>query len=309
MTQTIALTGATGFIGSVLARQMASAGWQVRALVRPASIHKRSIDIGTQWITGNLHDMESLRRLVAGADAVVHCAGAVRGIDRKDFDRTNVDGVARLAHAAAGQDPKPRFVLISSLAAREPHLSDYAASKKQGEKALAEAAGDMPRVIFRPPAVYGPGDREMLPLFKWMTRGIAPIVGSDRSRISLVYVTDLAEAIIHCLKYGTCQGGTYEVHDGHVKGYSWHDIIDAVARLTGVPIKRAKIPVSVLNMVATLNLGAARILGYPPMLTPGKVRELTHPDWVCDDAPLRRDTDWIANVQLARGLRQTLRLS
>ena len=307
MRRSIAITGATGFVGGVLLKRLASMDWQIRALVRPASMHKRPSQVVSEWVTGDLEDMGSLRRLVAGVDAVVHCAGAVRGTSLVNFERINVDGVARLALAARAQHPKPRFLLISSLAAREPHLSYYAASKRKGEKTLALNAGQMPWVIFRPPVVYGPGDREMLPLFRWMCRGIAPVIGSAKRRISLLYVEDMAEAIVCYLKRGVGWGRSYEVHDGHAGGYSWEDIIDAIARMNGRTIYRIKIPVPLVRLGATLNLAAARMCGRTPMLTPGKVRELTHPDWVGDNTALTRDTGWVPQVTLDEGLKQTLR--
>ncbi len=214
-----------------------------------------------------------------------------------------------MVRAATEQHPKPRFLLISSLAAREPHLSYYAASKRKGEKALASKSGEMPWVIFRPPAVYGPGDREMLPLFQWMARGIAPIIGPEKSRISLLYVEDLAEAIVCWLDRGMHSRCSYELHDGHTGGYSWQDIIDAVARLRGKPIYRVKIPVSFVKLLALLNLMTARVFGNAPMLTPGKVRELTHPNWVGDNTALTSDTGWIPQVTLDEGLRRTLQQS
>ncbi len=138
MFDTIAITGATGFVGAVLTRRLAAAGRKIRALIRPASTHKRPADIDVKWIEGDLENSESLRRLVHGADAVVHCAGAVRGATRAQFNRVNVDGLARLVKLAVAQHPTPPFLLISSLAAREPQLSHYAASKREGEEVLAE---------------------------------------------------------------------------------------------------------------------------------------------------------------------------
>ena len=106
---TIALTGATGFIGAALARQLAAAGRKIQALIRPASTHKRPVGVAVRWINGDLDDMESLRRLVEGVDAVIHCAGAVRGASREQFNRVNSDGVA-LAVAEALKAVKLIFI-------------------------------------------------------------------------------------------------------------------------------------------------------------------------------------------------------
>jgi len=306
MSRTIAITGATGFIGSVVAKRLLEAGWQVRALVRSASLHKRQKNIELEWIAGELEATESLQRLISGTDAVLHCAGAVRGASQEDFEQVNVEGVARLVEVAAAQSPKPKFLLISSLAAREPQLSFYAASKHKGERALASLAKDMFWGVFRPPAVYGPGDREMLPLFQWMLRGLAPVIGSDKNRVSLLFVEDLAEAIISWFNNSSHSQRIYELHDGHQSGYSWQEIITVVERLKGRSIVRATIPVSFVKMLAALNLVTAKIVGGSPMLTPGKVRELIHVDWVADNTQLSSETGWIPRILLEEGLQQTI---
>jgi nucleoside-diphosphate-sugar epimerase len=308
MSRTIALTGATGFIGGVLARRLETIGWQIRALIRPASLGARYTGTATQWIEGDLEDLDSLRRLVSGVYAVVHCAGAVRGASQAQFDDVNVDGVARLVQASSKQHRVPRFLLISSLAAREPHLSPYAASKRQGEDTLAATANDMNWAVLRPPAVYGPGDKELLPLFRWIGRGIAPILGSRSARFSLLYVEDLAEAVVQWLNSETNERRAFELHDGHPNGYAWHDVVDTVARLYDRHVIRIQVPVVILRLLAGLNLGAAQIFGYAPMLTPGKVRELSHSNWVCDNDALTRKTGWAPRVSLAEGLQRTLRL-
>lgn len=306
MLRTVALTGATGFIGGFLARQLEASGRQVKALVRPSSAGARPAGAAIRWIEGELEDPDSLQRLVRGADAVVHCAGAVRGATRADFHRINADGVGRMARAAAGLRPLPRFVLISSLAAREPDLSPYAASKRRGEEALASAAGEMSYAVFRPPAVYGPGDRELLPLFRMMEKGVAPVLGPPGARFSLLYVEDLAEAVVKWLDSGNPGRSVFESGDGKPNGYCWSDVADTVARLLGRRVLRVRVPAFLLHSIAAINLSAARAAGYPPMLTPGKVRELRHPDWVCDNGALFRATGWTPRFSLEEGLRRTL---
>lgn len=305
MSEVIALTGATGFVGAELAKQLATTGYGIQALIRPASTWKRPVDLAVRWIEGDLSDLDSLRRLVDGATAVVHCAGAVRGATREQFNRVNVDGLARLVRAAAAQQPAPRFLLISSLAAREPHLSHYAASKRLGEKVLVEKSDRLSWTIYRPCAVYGPGDRELLPVFEWMAKGIAPILGSGHARFSLLYVKDLAEAIVQWLD-GSCMSDTFELHDGHPGGYSWHDVINTFKHLRTKSVVSIKIPMVLVRLVSALNLLASRIFGYAPMLTPGKVRELSHSDWVCDNTALSSAIGWTPRVLLPEGLQKTL---
>ncbi len=306
MADTIALTGATGFVGAALARRLTTAGHRIQALIRPASIHKQPADIAARWIEGDLDDMQSLGRLVNGVDAVIHCAGAVRGATREQFNRVNADGLARLVQATVKQHPPPRLLLISSLVAREPHLSHYAASKHQGEKVLADQSDQLSWTIYRPGAVYGPGDREMLPVFRWMAKGIAPVLGSGNGRFSLIYVKDLADAVVQWLDHDCCQSGTYELHDGHPGGYSWHDVIDTVKQLRAKYVVRIKIPLVLVRLAAAFNLFAARTFGYTPMLTPGKVRELCHSNWICDNTALHAATGWAPRTLLPEGLQQTL---
>ena len=128
----------------------------------------------------------------------------------------------------------------------------------------------------------------MLPLFRWMDRGIAAVLGSEGARFSLLYVEDLAAAVLRWLHSETCAARQFELHDGHPQGYTWDAVIDSAARLRGGPILRLQVPVLVPKLLATVNVMAARVMGYAPMLTPGKVCELRHPDWICDNAPFFR---------------------
>ena len=306
MSEVIALTGATGFVGAELAKQLTNTGYRIQALIRPASRWKRPADLAVKWIEGDLADLDSLHRLVDGVTAVVHCAGAVRGATREQFNRVNTDGLARLVRAASAQQPAPRFLLISSLAAREPHLSHYAASKRLGEKLLVENSHRLPWTIYRPCAIYGPGDRELRPVFEWMAKGIAPVLGSGSARFSLLYVKDLAEAIVQWLDCNEGMSDTFELHDGYSGGYSWHDVINTFKHLRTRSVVSIKIPIVLVWLVSALNLLASRTFGYAPMLTPGKVRELSHSDWVCDNTALSNAIGWEPRVLLPEGLRQTL---
>lgn len=306
--ETIAVTGATGFIGRTLARRLAGLGFRVRVLVRPRTTRTYRAGRGVEVVVGDLAEEPALERLVTGTRSVVHCAGQVRG-GSAGFQATNVEGTRRLARVAARQARQPHLVAISSLAAREPQLSPYAASKRAAEAALAEEAAEAdgaPWTILRPPAVYGPGDRELLPLFTWMARGIAPDLGPPDARFSLVFVDDLADCIAQLVRAGAATGAIHEVHDGQRGGYGWDDVARAVSLLSGRRTRRVRVPAPLATSIAAANLFAQSLFGGAPMLTPGKVRELRHPDWVCDDASLLAATNWRPAVRLEEGLRRTL---
>lgn len=289
-----------------MARRFRQQGWRIRALVRPSSPHRyRLQEAGVQCVVGSLEDTRSLRELVDGVHAIVHCAAALRGARREQFERVNVSGLAQLVRAALSCPDRPRFLYLSSLAAREPGLSDYAASKREGERTLAEQAGELRWLALRPPAVYGPGDRELMPLLRWMMRGIAPVLGPREARMSLLYIDDLVCAVVQWLgREDVGEGRIFELHDGHEGGYGWEDVIRAVEAVRGTRIWRVRAPSVVLESLAATNLGLARLTGRAPMLTPGKVRELSHPDWVCDNAAFSGAFDWSPRIRLEEGLRR-----
>jgi nucleoside-diphosphate-sugar epimerase len=303
----VALTGAGGFIGTALREQLLAAGYRVRALYRPRSGRVVQDSPGLEWIAGDVNDPDALTSLIDGAETVIHCAGAVRGASRADFDLVNEKGVLDTVAAANRFPGCRRFLLFSSLAAREPQLSDYAGSKRRGERALEANAGHLDWAVLRPPAVYGPGDREMLPLFQGMARGLAPIPGDGHGKFSLIHVADLASAVVAWLKTDGNSGNTYTLDDGHAGGYDWDTVLATASRVlrNNAPIRRLTIPAPLLRLVGGANLAAARLFGYAPMLTPGKVREVTHADWVCDGDAFEKATGWRPTFDFERGLANT----
>ena len=242
-------------------------------------------------------------QLATGCAALVHAAGAVRGNCRQDFDRVNVAGTARLLDALSALEAPPRLLLLSSLAAREPHLSWYAGSKRAAEKLLQQRAG-LDWIILRPPPVYGPGDREMLPIFESMHRGIAVVPGSAEARTSLVFVTDLVEAILACLAADGALGMTLTADEGRQGGYSWRDMAAIAGRHWSRRVRIWRVPAPLLDAIAAVNLRLARLTGRAAMLTPAKLGELRHPDWVTDNAAITEASGWRPRVGLAEGLQR-----
>jgi len=304
MSDLAVITGATGFIGGHLLEHFSQSGWRVRALSRRPP-DKTPQSAGVDWVYGDFADPDILSRLVRDARVVVHCAGAVKARRRRDFFTINQQATEQMVAACARAATPPRFVLVSSLAAREPQLSDYAASKRAGEQALAAIGAELDQAIVRPPAVYGPGDFEILAFFKAVKAGIAPLPVGGRGRLSLIAAHDLCAAIVS-LAGAPGVAGCFEVDDGAPGGYSLRELMDTLARLADARPFYIPLPRAALAATGALNLAAARLTGRVPMLTPGKARELAHPDWVSNSGALERATGWRPVIGLEHGLRETL---
>lgn len=275
----------------------------MRALVRNPAKASQLAGLGVTLIEGDLANSTALEQLLANCDAVVHGAGAVRGNSQADFDRVNVAGTAAVISAARAQDRPPRLLLLSSIVAREPQISWYAHSKWEGEQ-LLEQCTDIDHIVLRPPAVYGPGDKEMLPIFELMQRGIAVVPGSPEVRISLIHVSDLVNAIIACLQSETANQQTLTLSDGRPNGYNWHELADIAAQHWSRRVRLFRVPQWLLNTIAALNSKLAGITGSAPMLTPPKLRELRHDNWVTDNGAITDATGWTPTVELGEGLQQ-----
>lgn len=250
-------------------------------------------------IAGDLSDEAALAKLVEGADVVLHVGGATSAKSRKAFFDVNLEGTKRL-YLAARAAHVPRFVFVSSLTAREPLLSDYGASKAAAENFLLPLDDeDFDVLILRPPAIYGPGDRASLPLFRAVLSPTAYLPGRKDGRFSLLYVGDFAKVV--CEAVDNRAHSTFELDD-QTMGYSWHDLVTVARRLYGTPKKVVHVPHSLLYVIAGLAEFAGRVRGQSSFTTRQKVAEVFHPDWVA--------TGWIwpvaKPVKLEQGMAQTV---
>jgi nucleoside-diphosphate-sugar epimerase len=299
----VLLTGATGFIGRRIQHVLLNAGIPLRITLRPGSRHPNHADPRCELRKCSLDDAVEVALAVAGARAIVYCAGSVRGRSLEDFLPANVNGVRAVLQALADQQAAVPFLLISSLAANRPGLSDYARSKYLGEEVLRQQARSC-WAILRLPAVYGPGDTEMAPILKMARSGFIARLGPEQQRVSLLYADDVATAVIAWLNHWqNCQGMTYAIDDGRQGGYDWRALAQAAGskRFYSAPI-----PIPLLAGLAQFNLVLSRLAGYAPMLTPGKVRELTQPDWLCDNTGFVNATGWQPQTGLPGGIRLSL---
>ena len=231
---------------------------------------------------------------------MLHIAGAIAGNDASDFDEVNVTGTRRLVQAIASRAPDSHLLHVSSLAAREPGLSWYAASKRAGEEIVLSRLER--RTVLRPPAVYGPHDPALAGFWRWLARGWLLQAGPDRARFSLVHVDDLVDAMQAVLETGPVDAPLEIAGPEPDGGWSWEEVAGTAARVRGAPVRRVRIPAFVLAAAARAGLWTGRIFGLPRVLTPGKVRELLHVDWTCDTLALSSVTGWRPRIALEDAL-------
>lgn len=300
MQKRIAVTGATGFVGPHLMAALARRGCSLRLLIRRWSPLPPMAGVDAEVVWGDLADEAALRALVTGVDAVVHLAGLIKARRQEDFFSVNRDGTARLSALA----PDTPFILLSSLAAREPHLSPYAASKRAAEEALsAQRSG--PWLALRAPAVYGPGDRETLAYFRSTRWGITLQPAVPGARLSLIHVADLAEALALAVERQVA-AEVYEIDDGCDGGYSYADMAKAAGHALGRDERSVSIPRIVIVAIAAANEVIQSMGGPVKILTQNKVNEIFHPDWVVRDRRFATATGFAPRFDLGTGFGNTI---
>jgi nucleoside-diphosphate-sugar epimerase len=292
----IAVTGATGFVGRSLVPLLLKAGHDLSLLMRnPAS---DSLLDSVRIVKGDLLDGTALRDLTSAADVVLHVAGAVSAPSVAEFMRVNLDGTVEVAKAAKANGVK-RFVYVSSLAAREPSLNGYCASKASAEAALEGFASDLELCVLRPAAVYGPGDMATLPLLQALMSKRAFIPGTVSARFAMVHVEDVARALVEAV-----QGpiGTFAVHDS-VAWHSWPELVAVTQQQFARPGSVTYIPRAMAVLAGLAGDGFARMRGKPSLVNSAQIRQIYHGDWsVAGNAwPLSNATS------IKDGLPQTIR--
>ena len=289
----LAITGGTGFVGPHLIAAALAAGNQIKALTR----RDQQPRDGVEWVPGSLEDREALRTLVTDADAIIHVAGLISAADAAGFEQGNVDGtLAMLAAATAGG--VHRFVHVSSLAAREPKLSLYGASKARAET-LVERSG-LDWAMVRPPAVYGPGDKETLELFRMARLGL--IVVPPRGRLSLLHVDDLARLLLALADPGAPSGVIIEADDGTPGGWTHRDFARALGAAVGRKPAIVPAPGALLRIAAHAD---QLVRGPKAKLTVDRAAYFSHHDWVIDPKRAPPPGLWHPRVETGQGLAQT----
>ena len=315
----IFLTGATGFVGSFVAQRLIEQKHRVTCLVRKTSNLRWIEQLPLKYCTGSLYQPESYKDAVKTADYILHIAGVTKALTRDEYYRGNVDATQHLLDTVVNQNPNiKRFLLVSSQAAVGPSpgpepidenapmnpLTDYGKSKMEAER-IARSYGDqIPITIIRPPAVYGPRDRDVLNFFKNMKRGINLQVGNVDQLVSLIYAEDLAEGIIRAAMSNTSAGETYFLCEE--PPYRWSHFARVSAEVMGKKYVTVRIPYFLAFGIAMILEATSRIQKKPTILNRQKMREIKQPYWAITCQKAKNHFAFQSNVALPEGIARTV---
>ena len=314
----VLVTGGTGFIGSHLAEALVQRDVQVRCLLRKAGDLKWLKGLPIEITIGDCTDKVSLIEAVEGVEQVFHLAGVTKAIHKKTYFEVNAFGTENLIHACLDHNPRiQKFIYLSSQAAAGPcrnggkkkesdqcePVSAYGQSKWMGERLALAHAHEIPLLILRPCAVYGPRERDIYTLFKLLSKRINPCLSGEDQHISLCYIEDVIQAILLSAQSHEPSGEIFFLSDG--QDYRLKEIGNTFARAIGVNAYCIRIPEWMIIGMASFSEYLSKVSGKPPLLNKGKIEEILQRNWVCDIAKAKRALGFEPHIPLEQGARLT----
>lgn len=316
---TVLVTGGTGFIGSHTIELLLQRGFKVRCLVRRTRTNLGWIE-GSQAeiVRSSYLDVDLLREATQDADYIFHIAGVTKAKTPDQYRQGNVLATRNLLEAATGNPKLKKFCFISSLTAVGPSpdgmlldeeaschpITAYGVSKLEAETVCQLYANRIPMVILRPPAVFGPRDRDLLDIFRWSRYGFKPVFGGSRKRLSVIYGPELSRAIIEAALSERTTGQTYFVADP--TPYHLSSILDQVAGLFGRRGISIRLPAPLLYTLGGIAEFGSIFSSNTPVLNLEKVRDLVQTNWICSPRKLEEHTGFKTEVSLEESLRRTI---
>jgi len=313
------VTGGSGFVGSHLTELLIARGHTVRCLVRRTSDLRWLEGLPLEYIYGDLFDLGALRKAVEGVDYVYHSAGLTKAKTKDEYYRANTLGTKNLLEAALHGAPQiRRFVLVSSQTAAGPSpgrlpitedtpahpITTYGRSKWMAEQECSKLKDKLPVTIVRPPAVYGPRDKDVLEFFHTMSMGIQPMVGLSEKYVSLIHARDLVRGIVMASEWPGAVGNTYFVTSKEY--YGWKEVGEVTRRIIGTRAVRIRIPAFGVYVVAAFAEFLALFSKKPALINFEKARDMVQDYWTCDGSKAKRDFGFEAEISLEEGIRETV---
>jgi nucleoside-diphosphate-sugar epimerase len=329
------VTGATGFIGAHLVRELNQQGVAVRCLVRSTSNRTALEPHRPEFFVGDLCDAEALRRATTDCDVVFNLAGTTKALRREGFQKANVSGAETIGRVCASAGTPPVLVHVSSLAAAGPSgdgqprveadpvapVSHYGRSKLEGEDRLRVWADRLPLSIVRPPIVLGPGDRDGFEMFHGIAKwGVHLVPGFADRAFSWIHAADLSAALIRVAAAGRrVDAGGGDGDSGAVghKGIyfaaapeipTYADLGVQIARALGRrKLRLIRSPAAMVWAVASVNEIVSQLRRRPHILNWDKAREATAGGWACSGEKLCREAGFQSSATLQQRMEETAR--
>jgi nucleoside-diphosphate-sugar epimerase len=270
-------------------------------------------------VRGDCNDRPSLGEAVEGVDQVFHLAGVTKAVEDRTYFEVNGIGTENLIHACMEKNPNlQKFIYLSSQAAAGPcrnggrkketdrcePVSPYGQSKRMGEELALVHSHEIPLLILRPCAVYGPRDRDIYSFFKLLSKRIKLCLAGGDQSLSLCYVEDIVEAILLAAESRESNGEIFFLSDGRT--YQLEEIGDIFAQAMGIRPFSLSLPRWTLFGIASVSEYLSRLSGNPPLLNKGKAEEMVQKSWVCDITKAKSVLGFEPKFGLKEGAKLTL---
>jgi dihydroflavonol-4-reductase len=317
----VLVTGATGFTGAALVRKLVAQGAEVRGIARPSSNTESLADLPIQWLRGDIFDPDLVQQAVAGVHYLFHLATPYREAKLPDsaFHQVHVQATQHLAQAASAQPNFQRFLHISTVGVHghidHPpadetypfHPGDvYQETKVEGEQWIRSFAAQtgLPLTVVRPAAIYGPGDRRLLKVFKMVHRGWVPVVGKGNHLYHLIHVEDLADFLIHAAVHPQGLGEVFIC--GNPEAVSYRQMVEIIQGTYQAPVRWIRMPAAPLFALGDAMEWVCKPLGLEPPIYRRRVAFFTK-DRAFDTRKMRRLLDFTPAYSDQEGLQTTAR--
>jgi len=313
------VTGSTGFIGSHLVEKLLEREYQVRCLIRKTTKVEYVNTLPVEFINADFDDIESLSAAVDGIDYVFHVGGLTKSKDKQGYFRGNLATTTSLLSAVIKQNPNiRRFILVSSLTAVGPGraqlpvdentpyhpITTYGKSKMAAEKECLAKITEVPITIIRPPAVYGPRDKDIYAFFQSVDGHFIPLSGFDRKVLSFVHVYDLVDGIIAAAENPKAAGQIYFISNEEI--YDWEQFGKLAGKIFGKWTLRIRIPHFVLYTVAAISESIARLQDRAALINIEKARDGVQANWLCSSNKARTELGFRTKLSLENGIANTV---
>ncbi|MCH8010403.1 MAG: NAD(P)-dependent oxidoreductase [Candidatus Marinimicrobia bacterium] len=316
----VLVTGANGFIGSHLVDRLLEKNYEVTALVRETSRLGWLKNKPIRMITGDIRFPDTLPDVVKDQDAIFHVAGVINGKNYSDYADTNHTGTENLMNAILKHNPSiQKVIYLSSLSTGGPTTPDhplteadpsnpltaYGKTKYAGERVVLDLHDRLNVIAIRPPVVYGARDLGILGFFQLVSKHVRINLGFRDRYVTMIYVSDLVDALILPIETEIKSGEFYYVSDG-TPNRTWLGLQQIIAKALGIWTLKLKVPLTPLFLYASVMHGYQLLTGIKTRINLTRYRLLTQHAWTCDCTKIMNELGYKPKITLEKGIFDTV---